>query len=280
MSAVWIYMKERFPLPLVLLLSLGYTLLIVGVNTVPSAASLAASLCILISFTAFLLRLRVTDEFKDAEHDATNYPNRPVQRGAITKRSIIYLGILAGVVEIAAVVIAGFIMSHPFSAFWYLLVIGYSYLTAVEFFCPAWLTKHFTLYFISHQLIFICFALWAYFLFAASITPTYIGSVLAFFLLMSSVEIIRKYELRRDPNGRIVKDTYPAVWGKMNTLLILASFVLLSGILLALASWSVIPVLIAGLGLGLLWVVRRKTTAVQGVVAVVFIAQGLGAFIS
>ncbi len=209
MSALGTYLRERFPLGKTAPLALAAAACMVGVATKFSASLMPATALIAISFLAFLLRTRVTDEFKDARHDDSNYPNRPVQRGVISRSVLLRVGLLALLVEIVAAIAVGTLLGRPMAAFSYLAVLVFSALTAVEFFVPNWLERQFTLYFITHQLIFACFAFWIGNLFEPNL-PGFFG----FGMLMISIEVIRKFEIRRNASGEIVPDTYPAVWGR------------------------------------------------------------------
>ena len=78
----WIYQKERFPIfqhgPLVAAFSscaVAYSALLTGSSPVWQSFAVAFITCLI-----FFLQLRIADEFKDAEEDATYRPYRAVPR--------------------------------------------------------------------------------------------------------------------------------------------------------------------------------------------------------
>jgi len=94
------YLNERFPLPVTGTHSLVTAMFLVAVAQplVKSSNDYLSTVFIAISFLFFMLRMRVTDEFKDASHDNSNYPNRPVQRGIITKKQLVIIGVISLVI--------------------------------------------------------------------------------------------------------------------------------------------------------------------------------------
>ena len=281
MGATSRYLRERFPLVAVSVLALGTAVFLVGVSTVgpPETLTHAVVALITVTFVAFLLRQRVTDEFKDRGHDDLNYPNRPVQRGAIPTRTLIRMGIVAFVVEVAGVIIIAAVSGRWESILAYFGVVVYSALTAVEFFAPRWIGRHFTVYFLSHQVIFVFFVLWCFVVFAPVDTTRFVAGATAFILVMAALEIMRKFEIRRDPRGQVVKDTYVAVWGRSVTVGILASVFVASGTLLG--GTIGLPVAMIGVtcALGLV-VVRNSDRAVQGTTILGFFALGVAGYLS
>ena len=205
------YFKERFPLSFTITYSVATAALLVGIST--DGGNLIALVGIALSFLFFMLRTRVTDEFKDASHDNANYPNRPVQRGLITKTQLKAIGVTSLILEITGVVSAASATANPSGGFFYLLILAYSVLTAFEFFATEFLDRHFNLYFLTHQAVFLLYPIWLFGMFETPLNLQTIAGAAAFILLMASLEVMRKYELRRNPAGEIVKDTYLAVWG-------------------------------------------------------------------
>lgn len=222
MKALLAYFRERFPIPVVLLLSTGMAMMLVGANSkftwgwaLPGNTALVALI-----FFMFLLRTRVTDEFKDSAHDDENYPNRPVQRGLISRKQIAWIGAVAFAIELTLVLV----LWGGHSGFWgplsYLPVLVYSWLTANEFFVGDWLNRHFNIYLVLHQLIFVFFAAWGVVVTLGDFKIRDIAGSLGFVLMMMLVEIARKYEIRLNPAGEVVKDTYLAVWGRTPSLIV------------------------------------------------------------
>lgn len=270
MRSVLLYFSERFPLPLVVVLSLSYSLLIIGISAQLSGVSIALSLLVLValSFTGFLLRLRITDEFKDAKHDAKQYPNRPFQRGVISAQKLRLIGYGAVVLELGALVLIS-----PFALVAYTPVLVYSLLTAKEFFVPSWLNRHFTLYFVSHQLIFITFFAWALLVFSIPINLASLFAGIAFILAMSLFEIIRKLEYRRNKKGTIVQDSYPAVWGEATTIALIITLSIAVGVLLTLVADNLVHLFIA-LG-SVLFTATPHFTRIRIAIALSLLAQGM-----
>ena len=264
-----------------LILGLGTSTYMVAVCSPDQPDSVTFSLTVLIAlaFTSFLLRQRVMDEFKDRGHDDLNYPNRPVQRGAISIKNLVGLGIAAFLLEISAVISIAAISSHWQSIYYYLPVIAFSLLTAREFFIPNWLNKHFTLYYLTHQLIFVFFILWGVSIFETSGELRIAAGSISFILMMASLEIMRKYEIRTNSAGEVVRDTYLAVWGRTQTNLVLALGVAISGVSFGLFESATLSII--GLISGLIIVgVRKSERAVQAATIGGFFVLGLVAYFS
>ncbi|MEY4312602.1 MAG: hypothetical protein RLZZ319_111 [Actinomycetota bacterium] len=268
------YLRERFPLPAVLAFAIGTSGLLVGFVSPyePSGKYWTITGFVALAFVAFLLRIRVTDEFKDAHHDDLHYPGRPVQRGVITRPSLVVVGVVALTVEIGSVVAAGVLAGTPASALWYLAVLAHSALTAVEFFVPNWLERHFTTYFISHQLISVWFAVWAIALFATPPSFAIVYAATGFVFALALVEIVRKFEVRTDSAGAVVPDTYPTVWGRTRTLVILAVFAFIVGERLYLASGNFTVEAIGLTAVIGIVVFRKSDAAVRTIAMLSFLA--------
>ena len=275
------YLQERFPLPVTGTHSLMTAMFLVAIAQpfAKNSEDHLSTLFIAISFLFFMLRMRVTDEFKDASHDYSNYPNRPVQRGIITKRQLVIIGVISLAIELSAAFIAGFLQNNSFSALFYLLILGYSVLTGFEFFIADYLEKHFNLYFLLHQAIFILYPIWVFNIFGTLINSSVLVAATVFVLFMASMEIMRKYELRYDPAGALVMDTYLAVWRSLAFWLMfvinvfgpLALFTFIASI------WLLV---ISGTACVSLLFFRKKNDAVRAIVALSFIATGLVIFFS
>ena len=263
------YFAERFPLAMAGPLSLATAALILGLyREIPlSAVGLLA-----LSFLSFMLRMRVTDEFKDSAHDDRNYPNRPVQRGVISKKQLIVLGVIAGLIELSSVIGLGLIFDNPSGSIWYGLIVIYSVLTRFEFFAKNYLERHFNVYLITHQAIFLLYPLWINNLLRAQINQPLINGWMAFVLLMALMEIIRKYELRFDASGEVVMDTYLAVW-KNTAFWIVLSLSSLAAAFLYLSQNQPIFALLGLLAVIALLVFRKSSETVRIVAAVFFILE-------
>ena len=274
MKEIGVYLKERFPFPLVLLLAVGYSLFLVGISA-PLQNSIVAAALTTLAFVAFLLRQRVTDEFKDLTPDTKNYPHRPLQRGLVSKRQLIGLGILSLTIELAAIYAIGGLHSLA----WYLPVFIFTLFMSVEFFASKWLEKHFTLYFVLHQFVFVGFITWFFGTTNTSLTPAIVAAAVAFLLTMCSVEIVRKFEIRRDAKKKVVLDTYPAVWGRALSVLILAVCIVGTGALLTYATGHIFPVIVSAIAVFAITWQRKNDTSIRIIGAGAFIAQSIGVFI-
>jgi 4-hydroxybenzoate polyprenyltransferase len=275
------YLNERFPLPVTGTHSLMTAMFLVAIAQplVKSSNDYLSTVFIAISFLFFMLRMRVTDEFKDASHDSSNYPNRPVQRGIITKRQLAVIGVISLLLELSAAFAAGVLQNNSYSALFYLLILGYSVLTGFEFFIADYLEKHFNLYFLLHQAIFILYPIWVFNIFGTLVSSQLLLAASVFVLFMASMEIMRKYELRYDPAGALVMDTYLAVWRSLAFWLMfvinvfgpLALFTFIASI------WLLV---ISGTACVSLLFFRKKNDAIRAIVALSFIATGLVIFFS
>lgn len=268
MSNIRIYLSERFPLAITSVHSLATAAFLVGISS--GELSWQVLVLIALGFFSFMLRMRVTDEFKDSSHDDSNYPDRPVQRGIISRNQLIAIGVISLAIEIFSALAAGFFANNMAASWWYALIIGYSVLTRFEFFVPEFLDQHFNLYFLSHQAIFLIYPIWVFSMFRTEITGYSLGLGVAFVFLMASMEIMRKYEIRRNPAGEIVLDTYLAVWKGGAFWLMLGITVVSSG-LLYLPDQQPIFVIIGLLSALLMLLVRRQSDTVRIVVALTFL---------
>jgi len=275
------YLKERFPLAMAGVLAVITAMFLVAIVQ-PDSKDLndhLTTLAIAIGFFFFMLRTRVTDEFKDSKHDNQNYPGRPVQRGIISRRTLIVIGITALILEIAAVLWAGSLQENLSSVLFYGLILGYSVLTAFEFFASNFLDKHFNIYLIVHQAIFILYPIWIFNLFGIQITNTAIPAVAAFILFLLLIEIVRKYELRHNPAGVLVMDTYLAVWrgGAFWVIFAISSLAPIALFSYFGSIWLFVISAVSGISLLIL---RTHNERVRAIAALTFIATGLVIYFS
>lgn len=146
------YQKERFPI-------LGHGLLVASFSF--SAISFSRicrgadgfvpwstyGLGVFITVTLFLL-VRIFDEFKDAEDDATYRKELPVPRGLVSLRELMVLGIIIVLAQLVII-----LLFFPKLVFIWLAVLVYLCLMGKEFFVPEWLKKHQFWYVTSHMFI-------------------------------------------------------------------------------------------------------------------------------
>lgn len=275
------YFAERFPLPVTLALSLGTSMLFIGSLTNPDESDyLLKTGLVSIAFFNFMLRSRITDEFKDFKHDGSNYPNRPLQRGVVSKKILIAIGFTALAIELASIFAVFSLSRIPEQSYLYLPMLGFSALLAVEFFAPNWLERHFNIYFLSHQSIFFTFWIWLPSLFEVHIDATAQGVLFGSILFMVAVEVARKYEIRLDPDGSPVKDTYLTVWGKAGSIFV-SSLSMLAGSWLFFYRYPHSLYLLTPVALlSSLLFLHKNPKAVQAVIILTFLAESVLVYIS
>lgn len=263
MRAVAIYLRERFPIVLTLLMSVSFAILSAGLfsPTGPMSGRWWFEVVLLTAlYEALLLRYRVTDEWKDFAHDSATYPERPLQRGAISVTALMLLGSGALFVELVAVTLLGGLVTLLL----YLPVLALSALTAVEFGAKTWMTAHFTASFVLHELIYIPLFAWVAFALGAAPSFAIVYGVLGAMLAFVSVEIVRKFEPRFAPDATPVADSYTVVWGRSRTLAMLVVLMIAAGVLLSLAT-SIVPILVSAVATVGVLVLRRSDKAVMAI---------------
>lgn len=225
------YIHTRFPPIPVLLFSVGYGMLAVGIGTPLTAHPLIPQiyaqrlLCIAVLFLMFLLRARITDEFKDWGHDARYFPDRPAVSGAISSVQLVSVGFFALAIEVVLVFLLGHVV-------YYTPVLVYSAFMAVEFGIGTFLSRHFTLSFLLHEIVFIWLGLYMIAVLAPGMRadPLQLTSMLSVLVMAPiTVELIRKFKPRFDQQGREVPDTYSTVWGRSETLFIVMALTVAVG---------------------------------------------------
>jgi hypothetical protein len=254
-------MQERFPLPLVTLMSLSFAVLSLGLFAAepPASPTWWLQLVLLaVAYLAVLLRYRVTDEWKDFDHDRVVYPERPLHRGAISVRALVLLGVVALAVELSSV---GLLGGVPGLAA-YLPVLALSALTAVEFFGKRTLERRFTLSFVLHQTIYLPLFGWAAFVLGAPPSVPTLAGVVGAALLFTAVEVVRKFEPRHDPQGVEVADTYSTVWGRQRAIVVLVLSLLASAALAVVAGMSALVLAVAVAIAAAILALRRRDRAV------------------
>lgn len=202
------YFKERFPLPVYLIMCGGFSF---------SAAALADAKFFawptLYSFLGLLLffgLLRLMDELKDYRKDLVAHPERPLPRGVLRPSEV------SSVIQYLALGMVlygcfGIGLVNAEAGVTYLLITGYLWLMYREFYAGEWLEHQQLLYAVSHQLILIPLCAFAVF----SVNPDYItspatylygGLVLGSFF---SYEVCRKL----DPEAHPLLKTYRFLYG-------------------------------------------------------------------
>lgn len=252
------YLEERFPILPTLVFSFSYAGLAVGFGFIgiDSREKILRLVAFAAIFFLFLFRTRIVDEFKDASHDLKHYPDRPVPRGLISKNELIVVGIITFIAEITIVFVLGL-----YTLMLYVPVIVYSFLMGREFFIPRFLNRHFTLYFLTHEVIFIFFAI--FYLLATKPLPGWSQmnfglSVIALAMYPAIVEIARKFEPRYDKKGHTVADSYSVVWGRKNALFLVMLLIFTIGLILSYMTANNLFGVVALLGIFSLLILTRN----------------------
>ena len=148
---LWTYQAERFPLARTVPLLGAFSAASVTASArlahrgLPGAANYLVAF--LLVFT-FFWQMRAMDEVKDAETDRLYRPERPIPRGLISLRLIVWLAALSSVpAGIAALVIS------PKLFCLVLVVWAWLALMTAEFFAPKLLHRSPALYLLSHMAI-------------------------------------------------------------------------------------------------------------------------------
>lgn len=220
----WHYLQERFPLyqfvPLCLLLTAtldaGWARY-AGTPFSPKSV-LAASAALFL----FLLRLRIFDEHKDAQHDQEFHPKRPVPRGLVTLKELRWL--------LAVVLLLEFLMAlYGGNILLFGIALAYSLLMLKEFFCGTWLRSHFTVYIASHELLLLPL-LW----YVMNFLGAHLADVphpqpwwLLLFVGMQLflLEVARKIKAPVEESG--ARDTYTSQYGVVGTAMLLSAISIL-----------------------------------------------------
>ncbi|QCO55079.1 manganese transporter permease [Pseudorhodobacter turbinis] len=151
LSALWTYQAERFPLFKTVPLLAVFSAASICVSAELAGRSLPGAGAFLAGFTLAMMlffQMRVCDEYKDLEDDRRFRPNRPIPRGLVSLRLIVWLGVAS--LPVAA--LAAFLWHPP--VLW-LLALVWIWLAAMtaEFGVAAWLKARPLLYLLSHMAI-------------------------------------------------------------------------------------------------------------------------------
>jgi 4-hydroxybenzoate polyprenyltransferase len=149
--AAWLtYIKERFPIPVYLLLAGGIATTGLLVHDGPmSWPALALGV---LGLLLFLGLLRLMDEYKDYDKDRIAHPERPLPRGLLkvaTVKKVIHAGAL---LMLAYGGVAYLYAGIPASVF-YLVATLFLWLMFKEFYVGSWLSKYPIVYAITHQVV-------------------------------------------------------------------------------------------------------------------------------
>ena len=194
-----VYVAERFPPveygPAAAVFFLAaYWAALALTQRAPSPAAVAVGL---VTVVLVFFHLRLMDEIKDADHDATFYPERPVPRGLISLAEIrmLLLGCIVGELVLNAAFGAA-----AFAA--YLVAGGFTLLMYREFFVGDRLRANFLVYTLVHMPSLPLLAGYAYVLAlgpgAFRIEPAFGSFLVATYGIGLSLEVVRKFHAPAD----------------------------------------------------------------------------------
>lgn len=220
-----IYLKERFPLPTYVLLSLGFS--ISGAYLTQSHWQFKNLIASFIGLMLFFFELRLMDELKDYAKDQVAHPTRPLPRQLISVKEVrhcIHLIILS--MLIYGLII--YILLNPYAGILYSLISIYLWLMYREFYLGTWLSSRPFSYGLTHQIIIIPICLFCVSvhqqgnLLISSHMFAYCSCVLGAFF---TYEICRKL----NPQSHPILKTYLLVCGRTKTSLTVMILTLLAG---------------------------------------------------
>jgi hypothetical protein len=234
----WItYVKERFPVPVYLLLIGGFTLS--GLFLAGGAFQWRGFLVSFFGFLFFFFQLRLMDERKDYDKDVVAHPERPLPRGLLSVDEVGQTIVLINLMMLAYGALV-MVLTNRVASISYYAVTVYLLLMYKEFFLARWLDERPLLYAVTHQAI-----VFAICIFAVTVTrPELARNGQTLWLGLMILGSFFSYEVCRklDPGAHPVLKTYLSVYGKGVTSLVVVT----ASLVAAAGAW--------GLGLQtLLW---------------------------
>jgi 4-hydroxybenzoate polyprenyltransferase len=216
-SNFYSYQKKRFPV-IVLGFSFLPAILSSGAVVIGSVNIEFLTLSLIMSL-AYLLHVRIIDEFRDYEHDLEHHKDRPLSVGAITLNDLRIVDWMA---------IMALVLSALYSSLQALLIVvvmlGYSFLARNEFFLGLKFRKHFYLYNAVNLVQMLLLQVLVYTL--ASETFVFTAVVLIHFLFTATGTIIFEFlrKVNSPGNDGTGQDTYTWFLGLSNALVVYAVF--------------------------------------------------------
>ncbi len=213
----YIYQKERFPIVV-----LGFSFLPAILSSgavVASQAEFKFVLIALIVSVAYLLHVRIIDEFRDYEHDLRHHKERPVSSGIISLKELRVIDWLA----IVAVPLAS-LYSGTGALLIAVAMLLYSYFARKEFFLGLQFRRYFYLYNAVNLVQMLLLQILVYIIANPSFSFTTLITVHFLFTTTGTIifEFLRK--VKSPGNDGTGKDTYTWFLGLNNALLIYAAF--------------------------------------------------------
>jgi 4-hydroxybenzoate polyprenyltransferase len=262
-----IYIKERFPLPVYLLLTVGMAWQ--GQLALSPDSNLMARILGPGMLLLFFFCLRLMDEVKDYKKDLTAHPERPLPRGLIqvaTAKKVIYFTLALQLLLGFGLLAAGF----AYAGYFWIMTTVWLYLMYVEFYCGTWLEQRPFFYATTHQLILLPLILASAHLVGDGDSRPAIWSGVMILGAFFTYEIARKL----DPKAHELLRTYRLVYGRRGALalMVLTSAVAIAGVLLKTggsisSSWPYILVVI-GTWIGCAVLGEEKPKAAEGLASV------------
>ena len=257
------YIKERFPLPVYLLLIGGFTFsgLFLGEGAFQGRAFLIS----FIGFLLFFFQLRLMDELKDYDKDVLAHPERPLPRGLLTTSEVYQAIVLLALLMLSygAVIM---VLTNRTAAVSYLAITVYLLLMYKEFYVGKWLEDRPLLYAVSHQ--FIVFGVCIFAVTAAK--PNLLRDPQTLYLGLTILGSFFSYEVCRklDPDAHPALKTYLSVYGSGKTSLIVIAATLIAaggafGLGLQALLWPAEGLLVASLLV--LFIKPKKYKIVEGI---------------
>jgi 4-hydroxybenzoate polyprenyltransferase len=164
--------------------------------------------------TGVSLLIRIMDEFKDYQDDFTNFPNRPLPSGRVTKKDLKCLAF------ICVMSILFFSMTSMTLVAWAIITLGFTFLMLKWFFVESVMRKSLPLAFISHHPIVIfnfVYLILACIQMNDKVSFEKAYYILPLCLIFTNWEIVRKI---RAPEQETTYTTYSKIWGPRTAILL------------------------------------------------------------
>ncbi len=223
--AAWLtYVKERFPIPVYLLLSGGVAT--TGLYADGQDASWPAVVLSVGGLFVWLGLLRLMDELKDYDKDVVAHPERPLPRGLLKIASVRKVIYGTGVLQLGIAGLCYALLGSP-AAVLYLIATAFLWLMFKEFFIGKWLSQVPILYAVSHQVVMMPLVAFA----AAAGRPEAWNEPVTWLAGACALGSFFTYEIARklDPNAPRVLETYLIWHGRTATTAFLLCTTALAG---------------------------------------------------
>jgi 4-hydroxybenzoate polyprenyltransferase len=232
------YQRERFPFAILIFTTLSVVLSSAAILYLDNFSWNLHLIKIVLATVAgiiFMFNVRVLDEVKDFDFDSKHHPERPIQKGKISLKDLLFIN--------AIFLLVLFFISIYSSYLAFLFLLGaliYSLVAGFDFFMGRKIRKHFFIYNALCLLQLLLFQMHVYLILFP--TLNFADSLLYvhfFFVLANSgvIEVGRKMKVKK--NESTGKDTYSSRMGKKRATgfflaIILLSFISFSYIFLSI----------------------------------------------